>query len=439
MGSVFTTIPGNSIKGFMNKDYDIPFFLQFVPGYTVEVVHSNESFRYEGDNTLGTIIAYPHISDQLYKRRASMGEEYRYFPLFRGMTEFPSKGDPVLLCTIGKVNYYLGPLNTPNNSPTWNDDPSYKPEQMIGTDIGNVSRRGQRGESYSFNKMFNFERLQKPRKSDLDYGDIIKETVGDMMFEGRHGNSIRIGSRSNDPYIFISNGRSSRNKLETLNDGGLISMISHGSISQHFGRYSEESNGQSYHSPSQMDFQLASDKVPIEKQGEFINERPMESVISTINQVDDVTSYLYDYGKEKVDGVSTNQILIHSNRVTLNAKSDDIYISSFKDIHIGTGRSMSISTNEDLIIESNSVYIGDPLKGGQSRVMDKMVLGEQLVTILTDLIGVLQKANGLVQGVPIPLVDAPGATYKPLAPQLVAVGDRLKNILSLHHYIEPNR
>ena len=117
MGSVFTTIPGNSIKGFMNKDYDIPFFLQFVPGYTVEVVHSNESFRYEGDNTLGTIIAYPHISDQLYKRRASMGEEYRYFPLFRGMTEFPSKGDPVLLCTIGKVNYYLGPLNTPNNSP----------------------------------------------------------------------------------------------------------------------------------------------------------------------------------------------------------------------------------------------------------------------------------------------------------------------------------
>ena len=83
-----------------------------------------------------------------------------------------------------------------------------------------------------------------------------------------------------------------------------------------------------------MDFQLASDKVPIEKQGEFINQRPMESVISTINQVDDVTSYLYDYGKEKVDGVSTNQILIHSNRVTLNAKSDDIYISSFKDIHI---------------------------------------------------------------------------------------------------------
>ena len=58
MGSVFTTIPGNSIKGFMNKDYDIPFHLQFVPGYTVEVVHSNESFRYEGDNTFPLFLKY---------------------------------------------------------------------------------------------------------------------------------------------------------------------------------------------------------------------------------------------------------------------------------------------------------------------------------------------------------------------------------------------
>ena len=38
---------------------------------------------------------------------------------------------------------------------------------------------------------------------------------GDLVFEGRHGNSIRIGSRNIHPYIIISNGRapneSSRN------------------------------------------------------------------------------------------------------------------------------------------------------------------------------------------------------------------------------------
>ena len=65
-----------------------------------------------------------------------------------------------------------------------------------------------------------------------------------------------------------------------------------------------------------------------------------------------------------------------------------------------------------------------------------MVLGEQLVIILKDLISVLQKANGLVQGVPVPLVDS---TMAALAPQIASIGNQLNNILSQHHYIEPNR
>ena len=39
-------------------------------------------------------------------------------------------------------------------------------------------------------------------------GKVLSTDIpGDMIFEGRHGNSIRIGSRWVNPYIMISNGR----------------------------------------------------------------------------------------------------------------------------------------------------------------------------------------------------------------------------------------
>ena len=119
MGSVFVTQSDRTIKTFGGKEVAIPFFLQFVPGMVSNVVHSEESDRYGGPHTINTIIAKPHITDKLYKRRATLGEKDRYYPLFRTMNDIPSKGDPVLLCTIGKINYYLGPINTTTNSPTW--------------------------------------------------------------------------------------------------------------------------------------------------------------------------------------------------------------------------------------------------------------------------------------------------------------------------------
>ena len=120
MSSVFTTMPGKTIKGFAGKQYKVPMYLQFVPGYVVDVVYSDQSLKYNGPSSINTIIAIPHITDKTFERKANamVGEHRRYYPLLRGITDVPSKGDPVLLCTIGRVNYYLGPLNTMDNNPT---------------------------------------------------------------------------------------------------------------------------------------------------------------------------------------------------------------------------------------------------------------------------------------------------------------------------------
>ena len=42
---------------------------------------------------------------------------------------------------------------------------------------------------------------------------LILDFEGDVLIEGRHNNSIRIGSRSNKPHIMISNSRQMRRDL----------------------------------------------------------------------------------------------------------------------------------------------------------------------------------------------------------------------------------
>ena len=107
MGSGFVTQEEKKIKGFAGKQYKVPIYIQFIPGYVSEVVHSEKSLRYGGPNTINSIIGIPHIKNADYITRGTSGEKYRYFPLLRSNNDIPSKGDPVLLCTIGKRNYYL--------------------------------------------------------------------------------------------------------------------------------------------------------------------------------------------------------------------------------------------------------------------------------------------------------------------------------------------
>ena len=415
MASTTITMPGKTIKGFAGKQYPIPMYLQFVPGSVVDVVHSKESLSYKGDHTINTIIAKPNISGTLYNKKAlSVGnEEHRYYPLLRSHGDIPSKGDPVLLCTINKTNFYLGPLNTITNSTTWNDDPSYKPELALPIKEKNkgwLDERGRRGESKNFNTEINYRRLTKKRKEDLDYGKVVNEVTGDYLIEGRHGNSVRIGSRSNNPYIFISNKRDPNFDIETLSDGGLISITSNGTLQQHFGSYTDNTN-------NRVDgFILSSDSNAVVGSRNLY----MGDLYKQVNGAQD-TNGIYGYGNAD----KQNQILFSSDRITINTKRDDILLSSVKDIHIGTGRHLTISTNQDLYINSNKTFLG-------KNASQPMVLGNELIDILKETLALLQE-GAIFMFSPIPLTNLSG---KPLAPEFIKLGQKLDKILSSKHFIE---
>ncbi len=411
MGSTFTTFSGQKIKGFAGKEYSLPTYLQFVPGYCVEAVHSQESLGFKGASTINSIYAVSHVMSTTGKRRQqSFSEDNRYFPLLRNHGDVPTKGDPVLLCTIGKINYYLGPLNTINNSPTWNDDLNYKKELTIqNSDIQQNTQRGERGESVNFNKEGLYQRLQKIRNEDLDYGKVVNEVTGDYLIEGRHGNSVRVGSRSNDPYIFISNKRGYLNKFESLSDGSLITITSNGTLAQHFSGYYDVNTEENISG-----FQLSSDGVEN-------NTYPIGLIHSDLNNGADIQDTIYGY-----DG---NQMLLHSDRITLNSKLDDIFVSSIKDIHIGAGEKLSINASMSLNILSDNVNIGNSNKA----TMESMVLGDSLLELLTELVEALNGAASLFYGSPLPLVDS---TNAPLATKMTSIQQKLNNILSTKHKIE---
>jgi len=434
MSSIFTTTEHATAKDSLGNDINIPVHIQFVPGHCVEPVHSTDDLRQNGDASINTIIALPHIEspEVVFNNPTVAKEQYRYFPLLRTTHDVPSKGDPVLLCKIGKINYYLGPLNTIKNNPTWNDDINYNAEKIYDNQSLNVNReqskRGPSGESLNFNKNNLYSRLIKRRKKELDFGDVLTETTGDYIIEGRHGNSLRVGSRGNNPYLFISNKRGVGDKVESMVDGSLISITSHGTLQQHFGGY--ELNGVEL-----FGFNLSSDV------GEDKTKK-IGDVVSKINGGEqDAQQLIYNYGsQEETDsdgntifkGVTANQILLHSDRITLNTKLDDIYLSSIKDIHIGTGRHLTVSTNGDFIINSQSIILGN-----QENATEPMILGNTLLNLLKETLSIIKNSQGICQGAPIALADETGAPGKVNA-KITKIEQKIDEILSTKYFIEPN-
>ena len=431
MSSIYTTVAGKTIKGFAGQEYPALFYIQFVPGVVVEAVHSEESLAYKGQESINTILAKPHISNKTQKQKSRLDESNRYYPLLRTMHDIPSKGDPVLLCTFGRIQYYLGPLNTMENNPTWNDDPSYKPEIVPQFNkppsMGKkLSERDLRGESINFNKNRLFTRLSKKRKEDLDYGKAVFETTGDTVIEGRHGNSLRIGSRSDKPYIFISNDRDAGNNVETLGDGSIISITSNGSLQQHFNLYNIDT-GQLDENETPIvtpinGFTLASDLVvpPEEAPNRF-----MGSLVSSVNNNQDSQELIYNY--------NNNQMLLHSDRITINSKLDDIFLSSNKDIHIGTKRHLTISTSNNLFIESDGVNIGNPNTNGVT--MESMVLGETLKEVLTEMLSLFTKIKIMTQTGPQGIQSDP-AFVATTQSDIQNITTKIENITSTKHKIE---
>ena len=363
-------------------------YLQFIPGHVTEVITGTDSESWSDDERhLNSIKALPHFGIDSASTNLESIKAKLYVPLFRGIHDVPTQGDPVLLCNFGGIDYYLGPINTLNN-PNFNPDHLKKLDSSDKSNA-NIGIKEALGINPYFKWRTGVKRLQKPFIKKLDSDDKEKIFgIGDLMLEGRHGNSIRIGSRSGYPNMIFSNGRNDTNTVETLMDGGLISLTTKGKITELF----------------QGNFILGSSHEDLE------NSRQLE-----FEDIDD------------------SQILLTSNRIILNARKNDIFMSSYGNINIGSGDQVRIYNKGATTIESSNIYLGEAATGEEQ----PLVLGTTLQEILEDLVDAigLLFVGGTVGGVsmPVNLSGSPGWTA---IDQIIK--PKIKKMLSEYHYIEEN-
>ena len=54
MGSTWTTSKNSKLEGFLGKEVQIPFYLQFVPGHVVTTITSHESAGYNNPRDINS-------------------------------------------------------------------------------------------------------------------------------------------------------------------------------------------------------------------------------------------------------------------------------------------------------------------------------------------------------------------------------------------------
>ena len=348
-------------------------------------------------------------------------------PLLRGISDSITRGDLVLYTIIKDKVYYIGPLNT-NNNPN-NSSANFYGKKLEGRDTSDLSLINSDGYGSDYPYAKN-TRVQKFKSDILDFFgedeyDLSKLT--DLTLEGRHGNSIRIGSRGIFPNLTIDNNSSGTS--ENINFGSTISMMSNGSISQNFGL-------------NENTFRLSVDPIP--RDGDAVNPFSLNA-----GNDEGENSFNYRFGFEDDDVTIKNdkdQMIIFSDRITFDARNPlggDFTVSARNNINFGAGKNFTLNNSGYSVINSNNIYLGVQSK----EKTEPMVLGNELRLILIRIMEVLNKSRANVQGVALPLVDSTLATLN-LAPtdEIGTILQDLKDLdpqsgggfLSKHHYIEQN-
>mgnify|MGYP003119182901 FL=1 len=194
--------------------------------------------------------------------------------------------------------------------------------------------------------------------TEIELGDTFQEKLsirnllpyeGDNIFQGRWGNTIRLGSTVKNPVISNPWSRDGE-------DGDPIIILKNG---QH-----EESTD------------------PWVPQVEDINTDKSSIYLTTTQAIPiKVASKKYDsyFSQPKsTDKYTGDQVILNSGRLLFNSKDDSILLSSFKTINLNSKDSINLDSPET-IIQSKKVLLGDKY------ATEPVILGDKFLTDFKDL------------------------------------------------------
>ena len=403
------------------------------------IINQSEFKKINAGFAAGVIEFYP-TNEMVSRERTELAQ-----PLDVGFTPSIAHNDMIEYTTIDGINYYRGPVNTKNN-PGFSPDSAIRKlfndsiKKQINADSPGKEREMFVHEMATVKQLFQKSgKVKKPEIEDaLKVNPIngwARELFGmgssDMIFEGRKGNSIRLGQDGEFPNVKIAN--NSNGLEEKLTDGSLIAMTSNGNLKQNF--------------PSDTAFKLSCDS------GENEGKGPEMASGNTEGQFD------YEYATVQPniqEQEQFNQMIMQSDRIILDSQDEDVTVSSNRHINIGAGKNMSITNKGYTVLESKNIYIGNKAK----ERAQPMVLGTELQKALIeiiDFIGTLAytaPASGLGPGTPCfsgttPLAAAISQLKRGLGldtefepsgePESLEAETPKSTFLSSKHFIEPNQ
>ena len=227
---------------------------------------------------------------------------------------------------------------------------------------------------------------------------------GDIVVQGRKGNSIRFGTTS--PFYSDINEWSSIGK-----NGDPITILSNGhnfSGSYHIEKINEEAS--SIYLTTTQQLPLIPDRL--------VNLNPFTNP---------TLPFLYNNA----------QVIMNGDRIVLNSKKDEVMIFGKTNIEISTNNVINLNANDRVHINGNKVFLGTIAPQNENETYElptePVLLGNQTVTVLKDLIMALHSFAACYHssitpppGVPIDTCGGGQALMK----DLQDITSNLSNLLS---------
>jgi hypothetical protein len=360
-----------------------------------------------GWNGIGAIF-YAPISTDANARYT--GELKVAFPLFPNIKHYPLKNEivPILQLadagidanTFAVQSYYLPPINIwssqVNNAMPGPEppiplispfDPNDYTAVEAGSSIGTVRQISDGSTDVNLGVTFNDNNTIKNQPL-LPY-------EGDIIYEGRFGNSIRLGATvknanlantwstegtNGDPITIIRNGQGTKGVIDNTTDPWVSTVEN-----------INEDNSSIYMTSTQ--------KIPLD--------------ISSTKK----DSFKGETSPKDANVYNQSQILLNSGRLVFNSKVDSILMFSRDTIHLSADNSVNIDAGRQFVLDAGRVYLGSN-QNAEPAVMGKALMDNlETIASVLELIGNALVTHTTILG-PAPTLTVSG---QPLTSAMVSL------------------
>jgi hypothetical protein len=266
----------------------------------------------------------------------------------------------------------LSPNSNPFPSPTYNSNPPSQNVNYSQIEAGAVNITDNQPQSINLNSIDNPSQATFVEKGNIHP---LMPFAGDIIYEGRFSNSLRFGNTAKSKSQYANNWSSAGN------NGDPITILRNGQ-DPNSSDYGAEPITENINKDLSSIYLTSTQKIPFSLANEnFIS-----------------------YTTPPITPASFNlpQVILNSDRVILNAKSDSVLISGEK--------SVGLSSNNSINLEAQQVYInGNDIKLGSKNATQPVLKGDDTVEMLkritTELLNLataLKTAQIFPGGVPAP-------------------------------------